>query len=76
MIIVLNQNMEIEFNSQVLLGRGGFGSVFPGTFQGREVAIKRVELINATDNEEEALKQLDHPNIVKLFHVECTDDFK
>jgi serine/threonine-protein kinase/endoribonuclease IRE1 len=50
--------------------------VFPGTFQGREVAIKRVELINATDNEEEALKQLDHPNIVKLFHVECTDDFK
>ncbi len=68
--------MEIEFNSQVRLGRGGFGSVFPGTFQGRKVAIKRVELINATDNEEEALKQLDHPNIVKLFHVECNEDFK
>jgi serine/threonine protein kinase len=68
--------MEIEFNRQVRLGRGGFGSVFPGTFQGRKVAIKRVELVNATDNEEEALKQLDHPNIVKLFHVECTDDFK
>ncbi|XP_046654296.1 serine/threonine-protein kinase/endoribonuclease IRE1-like isoform X2 [Daphnia pulicaria] len=68
--------MEIEFNSQVLLGRGGFGSVFPGTFQGRKVAIKRVELVNATDNEEEALKQLDHPNIVKLFHVDCNKDFK
>ena len=68
--------MEIQFNKEVLIGKGGFGSVFPGTFQGRKVAVKRVELINATDNEEEALKQLDHPNIVKLFHVECTDDFK
>jgi serine/threonine protein kinase len=68
--------MEIEFNRQVRLGRGGFGSVFPGTFQGREVAIKRVELINATDNEEEALKQLDHPNVIKLFHVDCNKDFK
>jgi len=59
---VLNQNMEIELNSQVLLGRGGFGSVFPGTFQGRKVAIKRVELVNATNNnEEEVLKRLDHP---------------
>jgi hypothetical protein len=54
--------MEIELNSQVLLGRCGFGSVFPGTFQGRKVAIKRVELVNATNNnEEEVLKRLDHP---------------
>jgi serine/threonine-protein kinase/endoribonuclease IRE1 len=68
--------MEIKFNNQLRLGKSAFDSVFPGTFQGRKVAIKRVELINATDNEEEVLKRLDHPNIVKLFHVECNEDFK
>lgn len=68
--------MEIKFDSQVRLGRGDFGSVFPGTFEGREVAIRRIELIDASDNEEEALKQLDHPNIIKLFHVERNIDFK
>jgi serine/threonine protein kinase len=69
--------MEIQYNRTVPLGEGGYGSVFQGTFKGREVAVKRVELVNDTNNnEEEALKRLDHPNIVKLFHVECTEDFK
>lgn len=68
--------MEIQFDREVLLGKGGYGAVFLGTFQGRKVAVKRVELIRASANEEENLKQIHHPNIVKLFHVECTDDFK
>lgn len=67
--------MEIQFDKDDRLGNGGYGSVFSGKFKNRDVAVKRVELIHATDNEE-ALKQLDHPNVVKLFHVECTDDFK
>ena len=67
--------MEIKFNKNVRLGEGGYGSLFPGIFQNRHVAVKRVDLLHATDNEE-ALKQLRHPNVVKLFHVECTDDFK
>ena len=54
--------MEIQYNREVPLEEGGYGSVFPGTFQGRKVAIKRVELVNATNNnEEEVLKRLDHP---------------
>jgi serine/threonine protein kinase len=68
--------MEIKLDNQVRLGRGEFGSVFSGTFQGRKVAIRRIELIDASDNEVEALQQLDHPNIIKLFCVECNDDFK
>lgn len=68
--------MEIKLDNQLRLGRGDFGSVFSGTFRGRKVAIRRIELIDASDNEVEALKQLDHPNIIKLFHVECNDDFK
>jgi serine/threonine protein kinase len=67
--------MEIQYNRKVPLGEGGYGSVFPGTFQGREVAVKRVLLNMANFNEEEALKKLDHPNIVKIFHVECNNDF-
>jgi serine/threonine protein kinase len=70
-----NNNMKIQYNREVPLGEGGYGTVFPGTFQGREVAVKRVLLNMANGNEEEALKKLDHPNIVKLFHVERTDDF-
>ncbi|XP_046648304.1 serine/threonine-protein kinase/endoribonuclease IRE2-like [Daphnia pulicaria] len=68
--------MEIKLNREVLLGQGGFGAVFLGTFQGREVAVKRVELIRANANEGKNLKQINHPNVVQLFHVECTDDFK
>jgi hypothetical protein len=68
--------MEIQLNREVLLGQGGFGAVFLGTFQDRKVAVKRVELIRVNDEEEKNLKQIDHPNIVKLLHVECTDDFK
>jgi hypothetical protein len=68
--------MEIQLNREVLLGQGGFGAVFLGTFQGREVAVKRVELIRANANEGKNLKQINHPNVVQLFHVECTDDFK
>jgi hypothetical protein len=34
--------MEIKLNREVLLGEGGYASVFSGTFRGREVAVKRV----------------------------------
>ncbi len=69
--------MKIQFDRQVRLGVGGYGSVFPGTYRGIKVAVKRVLLIDATgDDEESILKQLDHPNIVKLFDCEIDDDFK
>ena len=69
--------MEIQFDRKVRLGQGGYGAVFPGTFQGNKVAVKRVQLIDATnENEENIMKQLDHPNIVKLFHFDRDDNFK
>ena len=69
--------MEIQFDRKVRLGQGGYGAVFPGTFQGKKVAVKRVQLIDATnENEENIMKQLDHPNIVKLFHFDRDDNFK
>ena len=71
--------MQIEYDREVPLGQGGFGSVFPGKYKGRQVAVKRVQLHLVYDNEEKALQclqQLGHPNIVKLFYSESDANFK
>jgi hypothetical protein len=66
--------MEIQFDGKVRLGVGGYGSVFPGTFLESQVAVKRVLLIDTTDeNEENILKQL---NIVKLLHFFSNETFR
>ena len=68
---------EIKFDREIRLGEGGYGAVFPGTFQGNKVAVKRVQLIDATnENEENILQKLNHPNIVKLFHFAKDENFK
>ncbi len=69
--------MEIQFDGKVRLGVGGYGSVFPGTFLESQVAVKRVLLIDTTDeNEEKVMQQLNHQNIVKLLHSKTDDTFK
>ena len=68
--------MKIEYEPNVRLGQGGYGSVFPGTFSGFRVAVKRVALIDSDDKEENALQLLDHPNVVKLYCVETEREFK
>ncbi|XP_046457501.1 serine/threonine-protein kinase/endoribonuclease IRE2-like [Daphnia pulex] len=68
--------MKIQLDLKDRIGKGAFGSVFSGTFEDRQVAVKRVELLDANGNEEDTLKQLDHPHIAKLFHVEFNDEFK
>jgi hypothetical protein len=43
----------------------------------RKVAVKRIQIENVENNkEEEALQKLDHPNVVKLYHVESDSDFR
>jgi hypothetical protein len=60
----------------VPLGEGGYGSVFSGKFEGREVAVKRIDLFKVSENEEKSLQMLDHPNVIKLFHSESDENFK
>lgn len=67
--------VSIDSEPRVQLGTGGFGSVFEGGCGGRPVAVRRVWVQNCNRNEEEAMKQLNHPNIVKLFHCESDKDF-
>lgn len=61
---------EIEFDPKIRLGEGSYGTVFPGMYKGQKVAVKMVRLIDTDENEEHNLKRLNHPNIVRLFHVE------
>jgi hypothetical protein len=69
--------MKFKLKNQICLGEVGYDDkVFPGTFKGRAVAFKRVALLDAKDNKEDALKKLNHPNIVKLIHVETVVNFR
>lgn len=71
--------MLIATNTTKVLGRGGYGTVFEGDYDGKKVAVKRIELARAEDNnnrEEEALRKFNHPNVIKLYHVESDANFR
>ena len=44
----------------------------------REIAVKRIEVdnLNTQDREGNALRSLNHPNVVKLLHAESDDTFR
>lgn len=67
----------IKIPTKQLIGRGGFASVYHGTFRGIPVAVKRIEHERRCDDKEErALKMLNHTNIVKLHAFEDSEDFR
>jgi hypothetical protein len=68
--------MQIEYDGEIPLGKGEYGSVFPGKYRGCKVAVKRVQLHLVSDIEEKSLQRLDHPNVVKLLYSESDDNFK
>ncbi|CAG0901365.1 unnamed protein product, partial [Cyprideis torosa] len=71
------------FHKDNLLGRGGFGAVYLGTWKGTRVAIKRMEpriRNQAVGHHEDffveyaVLNQFRHTNILELFGVSSSDD--
>jgi serine/threonine-protein kinase/endoribonuclease IRE1 len=87
---MLSATTENEPSTPKLLGKGAFGIVYEGKWNGVKVAIKRIDkteflasdgsITNATTagqrSEEEVMKRLDHPNVLKLLHVEIDKNFK
>jgi len=67
--------MGATFTVGELIGRGQYGQVYRGTCKGSDVAIKRV-LIDGGDREYGEMKKLDHPNVLKLLHLEDKDPFR
>jgi hypothetical protein len=67
-----------DLSSNKILGKGAFGIVFEGVWCENPVAIKRIALSDIISNErgEEALKKLDHLNVIKLLHVESDSTFR
>jgi len=62
----------INYNENDILGEGGFGQVFKGRFDGKDVAVKKIEIRFSINDarEEEFLKNNQHANILKFFHAE------
>ena len=67
-----------DLSSNKILGKGAFGTVYEGVWCAKLVAIKRIQLSDLASNEreEEALQKLDHPNVIKLLHVENDPMFR
>ncbi|KAG2437127.1 hypothetical protein HYH02_011383 [Chlamydomonas schloesseri] len=78
--VVASLNVTLVPNG--LLGKGSFGRVYRGRYQGREVAVKVFssefvtegsvndkEVVDSLCAEVEVLSRVDHPNIVKLLAV-------
>ncbi len=68
----------IKIDKKQILGQGGYGIVYKGLRGKEAVAVKRIQSANTESNEkeEEALKSLNHPNVIKLLDVEIDKDFR
>ena len=59
---VTSKDEILEYDDQVVLGRGAYGIVFNGSFQQVPVAVKRTQVADQndeiTDREEKAFKRL------------------
>jgi serine/threonine protein kinase len=67
-----------DLGQNKILGEGRYGIVFEGVWCKKPVAIKRIQLLHTSSNqrEEEALKKLEHPNVIQLFHIENDSTFR
>ena len=75
---------QLSWDRNKLLGKGAYAYVHAGKLNGQDVAVKRLQIEDVapvedcvvSDREVEAMKELDHPNVLKLLHVKQDDYFK
>jgi serine/threonine protein kinase len=63
----------MDFNKDVVLGKGSYGTVYRGTL---DVAVKRVHQDHLDKREEEAMRELSHPNVIRLLETRKESEFK
>lgn len=74
--IYVSGKLECKYESKNKLGEGGFGDVYCGKYDGKEVAIKRVLVDRAEIREIKAQMKLKHENILEIFAVEQDEIFR
>ena len=70
--------MKLQCDKEKVLGTGGQGMVLHGFWGSTPVAVKRIQLfhVECKEEEEQALRNLKHPNVIKMFHAENDADFR
>ncbi len=68
---------KIKFDRNNVLGERN-STVFRGTYKGKDVAVKRIELkpLKTADREYTTQIKLDHQNVLKILTVEQDKDFR
>ncbi|KAI9561450.1 hypothetical protein GHT06_012407 [Daphnia sinensis] len=68
----------ISYSKNDVLGKGTYGDVYRGIFNGENVAVKKV-LLNRSEKEEREVNlqtRLDHTNVLAILKVAEDDDFR
>ena len=62
------------------LGKGGFGLVYQGTFEGSDMGIKKVQMDfldpNKASREYKFMRKLNHSNVLQLLHWKDKEEFR
>jgi len=73
--------VRFEEKKENQLGRGGYGAVYRGMFNGNAVAVKVIVKLHSDDERNKEQKRemeehlrLNHKNVLKLLHVDDSRD--
>ena len=72
----MSKEPAVIYDRKRVLGRGHYGTVFLGTLDGMEVAVKRIQILDCKPQEENTMGIFDHENVLKLIRVKEDEDFK
>ena len=72
----ISANLSYNNSTSGIIGKGGYGVVFHGTFFDQNVAVKRIQQIDVNTREEANLRELNHDNVIKLKWLEENETFR